>query len=513
MIGVRLAAGLAAAGLLWHWLLEPWQQALTGALIVCLVAWSSVRSLRAALLPLERDLRTASRGEGATLERDTGLRELLPLTRIAAEAQTAAESRVARSTEQRYELERMLDSMPEAVAAVDAAGRLQWINDAMRSLLPDGGEGSPRLGHALVHIVRDPEVLAAVDAALAGLAVAQERRARTVFPGRTFEVNAAPMPQGGAVVILRDITPAEQMERTQRDFVANVSHELRTPLTSITGYVETLVEELEDAAEREAVEAEAASPTYTSHLTQLSRQDGITNAPLTATPGPLIAEQREFLGTILRNAQRMNRLIDDLLELSRVESDEYTVHLAPLQAPALMDEAILAVAGLLPEDGSVQLVPGGVVDATVKADADAAVRVLTNLLENAMKYGRNPAGTRVEVSATLGEEPRREGATAAGAMVCFTVRDWGSGISSEHLGRLFERFYRVDKARSRDSGGTGLGLAIARRLVELQGGEIWCESEVGLGSAFRFTLPLAFPEEATPALPAAPPQDVSQTAA
>jgi two-component system, OmpR family, phosphate regulon sensor histidine kinase PhoR len=299
------------------------------------------------------------------------------------------------------------------------------------------------VGHALVQTVRDPEVLACVRAALDEHTVC-ERRTTTLFPGKIFEVNASPMPGGGAVVVLHDITRVEQMERAHRDFVANVSHELRTPLTSISGYVETLLDH-----------EQALSPVA-----------------------------REFLGTILKNSTRMNRLTDDLLTMARVESLESELRPAPIHADALVRDAVKALSGLV-QDEQAELEIGETTQAMVMADADSMVQVLGNLIENGIKYGRgrNAAQSRVVVSAR-----ELDGPDGAGA-VEFSVRDFGPGIASEHLQRIFERFYRVDKARSRESGGTGLGLAIARHMVESQGGAIRAESELNEGSNFVVTLP------------------------
>jgi two-component system phosphate regulon sensor histidine kinase PhoR len=299
-----------------------------------------------------------------------------------------------------------------------------------------------RVGHALVQTIRDPEVLACVNAALEDGAVC-ERRTTSMLPGRIFEVNASPMPGGGAVAVLHDITRIEQVERTQRDFVANVSHELRTPLTSITGYVETLLDH------------EKLSPVA-----------------------------REFLSTILKNSTRMNRLTEDLLTMARVESQEAEMHPAPVRADVLVHDAVEAMRGLV-QDAEAVLEVGETTRAEVFADSDSVLQVLGNLIENGVKYGqaRNAAQSRVVVSAREVSEPV-EG-------VEFSVRDFGQGIASEHLTRIFERFYRVDKARSRESGGTGLGLAIARHMVEMQGGSIRAESELNAGSTFLVTLPRA----------------------
>jgi two-component system phosphate regulon sensor histidine kinase PhoR len=346
------------------------------------------------------------------------------------------------ASESRRELEAMIDSMQDAVVAVDQAGRIQWTNQRMQKLIPGASvSGAVRVGHALVQTIRDPDVLACVRIALEERVVS-ERRSTSLLPGRIFEVAASPMPGGGAVAVLHDITRIEQVERTQRDFVANVSHELRTPLTSITGYVETLLD----------------------HEASLSPQ------------------AREFLSTILKNATRMNRLTEDLLVMARVESSEQELHPAHVPADVLVHDAVQAMAGLV-QDTHAVLEIGETTTAEVFADADSILQVLSNLIENGIKYGqpRNEEHPRIVISAREVSDPVD--------VVEFSVRDFGQGIGSEHLNRIFERFYRVDKARSRESGGTGLGLAIARHVVQAQGGTIRAESELNSGSTFIFTLP------------------------
>ena len=330
------------------------------------------------------------------------------------------------------ELAALLDSMQEAVVAVDAAGRISWSNAVMQRIVP----GAVRQGHALVHAVRDPEVLACVEAALHHREL-RSGKATSVAPGRIFEVNATPTPDGGAVAVLHDVTEIERAEKTRRDFIANVSHELRTPLTSISGYVETLL-------------------------------DGTLEIPVSA---------REFLTTILKNAARMTRLTEDLLALASVESGDYKVMLRPVSASSLVHDAIESLTGMV-LDSDVSLQSGGATGAIVLADEDALTQVFGNLIENAMKYGKG--GRRVLVGAREMED-----------CVEFSVQDFGPGIAFEHLDRIFERFYRVDKARSRESGGTGLGLAIAKHIVLAHGGTIRVESELGFGATFLFTLPLA----------------------
>ena len=351
---------------------------------------------------------------------------------------------LAESSESRRELEAMIDSMQDAVVAVDQAGRIQWTNQRMQRLIPGASISSAvRLGHALVQTIRDPEILACVRTTLEQRIVS-EGRSTSLVPGRIFEVDASPMPGGGAVAVLHDITRIEQVESTQRDFVANVSHELRTPLTSITGYVETLLD----------------------HEASLSPQ------------------AREFLTTILKNATRMNRLTEDLLVMARVESSEQDLHPAPIPADVLVRDAVQAMSGLV-QDAEAILEIGETTAAEVIADTDAILQVLSNLIENGVKYGqaRSSAHSRIVVSCREVSEPM--------SAVEFSVRDFGQGIASEHLDRIFERFYRVDKARSRESGGTGLGLAIAKHAVQAHGGTIRVESELNAGSTLLFTLPRA----------------------
>jgi two-component system phosphate regulon sensor histidine kinase PhoR len=361
------------------------------------------------------------------------------------------------SSESRRKLEALLDSMQDAVASVDAAGRIVWANVPMQKLVAESS-GSVRAGHSLVQTIRAPQVLECVQEALEQREFA-EMRPVSMPMGRIFAVSAAPMPEGGAVVVMQDITQVEQVERTQREFVANVSHELRTPLTSISGYVETLLED---------------------------ERTGLFFTP----------EVREFLEAIYKSAKRMGRLTDDLLAMARVDSGEQKLRPQPVEVSILIREAEDAVATLAREKHGV-LEIGEFPDAEVVADLDAIVQVLSNLIENALNYGVSPAS----VGQALPGQPldgalvvlSAEIVAGAPQEVRFCVEDFGAGIPSEHLSRLFERFYRVDKTRSRESGGTGLGLSIAKHIVESHRGRMWVESELGRGSRFCFTLPCATP--------------------
>jgi two-component system phosphate regulon sensor histidine kinase PhoR len=336
----------------------------------------------------------------------------------------------------RHELATMLDSMQEAVVAVTAEGQVRWSNIVMKRIA--GTE--IRVGRPLVHSVRDPELLDCVKRAQEAREV-RYGRSSSLAPGRLFEISAAPLPTGGVIAVLHDVTSIESAERSRRDFIANVSHELRTPLTSIQGYVETLIED----------------------------------------PHPDPATTIEFLQVILKNATRMNRLTEDLLALASIESPDYKLAMQPTRASEMVSDAIDSLGGLVVDSG-VELESSGAPDALVMVDPDAMNQVFGNLIENAMKYGKS--GKRIEV-----------GARVQGAEIEFYVRDFGPGIASEHIERIFERFYRVDKARSREAGGTGLGLAIVKHIVHAHAGHIRAESELGAGTTFLFTLPQVSPRQ------------------
>jgi two-component system phosphate regulon sensor histidine kinase PhoR len=337
------------------------------------------------------------------------------------------EESFARLQTSQRELETLLNSMQDAVIAVDVDGRVQWANRGMDRLLLR----SPRLNAPLIDSVRDPDFLAAIQEA-ARDHVVTSARSNTIATGRTFDVTAAPMPGGGVVAVLRDLTETERMEKTRRDFIANVSHELRTPLTSIQGYTETLLD----------------SPIEDHHV-------------------------RDFLEIIRKNAARMSRLTEDLLTLARVESGEQRFDMQRVSAEELLQDGLESFRETARPYGVELVIENLVPDGHVNADREAIHQIFSNLIENALKYAA--PGKKVIL-----------GARAVEHGVEFYVRDFGPGISSEHLPRLFERFYRVDKARSRESGGTGLGLAIAKHIVLAHGGTIRAESELNHGSTFLF---------------------------
>jgi two-component system phosphate regulon sensor histidine kinase PhoR len=443
---------------------------------------------------LERIVDVAARIEQGDLRARVSDRPLDEIGRVAAAIDKTAgqvEKSFAAVRSSQRQLETLLNSMQDAVIAISSDGLVQWANQPMDRLVRQ----RTRLNAPVVETIRDPDFLATVKAATTTKEV-KTARATSIVPGRAFDVTAAPLPDGGVVAVLRDLTETERVEKTRRDFIANVSHELRTPLTSIQGYSETL-------------------------LDSVSENSGST---------------REFLEIIRKNAARMARLTEDLLTLARVESGETRFDTEPVPPLELLHDAEesfreiargqgveLQIVGLQTvlsqatpaQSASAQSVSGRAATNAaapntspakrnsqptdsisevasieslppVLADREAIHQVFSNLIDNAMKYGRS--GGRI----LLGARP--VGTAAPGrppASIEFYVQDFGAGISSEHLPRLFERFYRVDKARSRESGGTGLGLAIAKHIMFAHGGIIRAESELGHGTTFLFTLPTA----------------------
>jgi two-component system phosphate regulon sensor histidine kinase PhoR len=342
------------------------------------------------------------------------------------------EENFASVKESRSQLEALLNSMTDGVIAVSPDMHVLWANQAITGIV----HRPPQIGAPVIELIRHPDFLSTIKAALASRQ--RETSIATSLSGRrSFSITAEPLPDGGVVSVLHDISAIERVEKTRRDFIANVSHELRTPLTSIRGYAETLLE-------------------------TESLNDGNT---------------RDFLQIIRRNAERMSRLTEYLLVLARVESGEAKLDLQPQSAQQLVAESVSSMLKAA-KDSDIEIVSTHVPDALVTADAYAIHQVFANLISNASRYAAG--GKKIEVG----------GEDQPGA-VEFFVRDFGPGIASEHVPRIFERFYRVDKARSRETGGTGLGLAIVKHIVLNHGGAVRVQSSLGHGSTFYFSLPKA----------------------
>jgi two-component system phosphate regulon sensor histidine kinase PhoR len=341
--------------------------------------------------------------------------------------------------------EAVLGSMIEGVLAIDARQRVVDINRAAAELL--GVDPNRAIRRSLQEVVRNPDLrqfaLRAIDCREA---VEDDLLLRGVRD-RTIRLRGTALRdlsgEGGAVIVLNDVTDMQRLENVRRDFVANVSHELKTPIASIKGFVETLL-------------------------------DGAGDDP---------ADTRRFLDIIARQADRLASIIEDLLALSRIEQSEGTGNL-PRETVRIADLLSAVTVDCLPraDDRSIRL--DVTCDESIEADVNAPLveQALINLVDNAIKYSDPGRTVWIGVSVEAGS-PDGDG------VVLITVRDEGCGIEAEHLPRLFERFYRVDKARSRKLGGTGLGLSIVKHIVQAHGGTVAVESAPGVGSTFTIRFP------------------------
>jgi two-component system phosphate regulon sensor histidine kinase PhoR len=341
-------------------------------------------------------------------------------------------------TEERNLSTAILGSMVEGVAVVNGSERLLFANQGFAEIL--NLKFPPKSGSALVEIVGQTELIEAVRSVLHGESRVEAEIVTGTLRQKYFAATVASVRAGdtlGAVVVLHDITELRRLERVRRDFVANVSHEFRTPLTAIQGFAETLLAGAIDDAQNRV----------------------------------------RFLEIILEHARRLARLTEDLLRLSQMDSDRLELEIDEVSVSQIVDSCLATAQHRALENGlelSVK-VPSNL--PTVAGDRRRLAEVLQNLLDNARQY--TLPGGEIVLSAEAHE-----------LEVVFTVSDTGIGIPRTDQSRIFERFYRVDAARSREAGGTGLGLAIAKHLIEAQGGRIWVESELGKGSHFHFSVPI-----------------------
>jgi two-component system phosphate regulon sensor histidine kinase PhoR len=341
---------------------------------------------------------------------------------------------------ERAEMQALIDAMEEAVIAVDARGHVRRANPAAQRIFSLGRD--PR-GLSPQEITRRQPFLELVKRALTGSPVEPTEFTQD---GRHLLATAQPLPSGGAVMVFLDVSALRRLEDVRRDFVANASHELKTPLTAIRGFAETLLDP---------------------HL-----------------PPELRAQ---FTQTVKANADRLQRIVDDLLDLSRIETGGWRVQPEIVSIPEIAAEAWALLQAAADAKGARLRVNVPNECEFVDADPSALRQILSNLFGNSLRY--IPEGGELELSASPVAAPPSDGR----AWVEIAVHDNGAGISSAHLPRIFERFYRADAARSREEGGTGLGLAIVKHLVEGHGGTIQAQSELGRGTTIRFTLPV--PEE------------------
>lgn len=416
------------------------QASLSLALLSVLVlagglAWALSRPLAEPMSRILEGAQALAAGDLSKRIREDRNDEFGRLARVLNQAGMGIQEQFAAAAREQARFSAVLSAMEDGLLAVDHRGIVLLANDALAR--SHGVAGSP--GTHYLEVFRQAEIGALIDHVL----TSGERRTAEIEmagTGRSFLLVGVPFPAApgeahGAVVTFNDVSERRRVDRIRRDFVANASHELRTPLTSIRGFVEAL-------------------------------EDGGLEERETA---------RRFLSRIRANADRMASLVDDLLELSRLESGARTAAIAPVDCGAVAADVVASFVKIAARKSiSLTALPAGA--PRVLSDGDRLRRILEHLVDNAIKY--TPDGGRVQVQAAADGE---------GAVV--SVEDTGPGIGAEHLPRLFERFYRVDTARSRELGGTGLGLSIVKHLAESMGATVKVTSTPGTGSRFEVRLP------------------------
>lgn len=428
VLGTFFVAVITVLALLWG-ARESMVFAATVALMVALaMAFLAGRSIARPLVELSSAARAIAQGAQPRFPR-SNIPEVDALAQALRQMHRDLADRFTELQQERASSTAIVDAMSDGMIASDARGRVVLVNTAARRMLGyDDDETLPNLQTLFrVKLARE-----AVSEVLEGRTVQDHE---VEMDGRIFVINARPAGDAGTVLILRDLTERRRLESVRRDFVANVSHELKTPLTSISGYAETLV---------------------------------------SGDVDPATAER--FLRTILGNAQRMQSLVDDLLDLSRVESGRWSPHITSVDVEPAVAEAWTQFADRAAAK-QVDLRRHLASDATpLHADPDAIRHILGNLFDNALRYVDR--GGDIVVSSR-----RFDGG------IELSVTDDGTGIPSEHLPRIFERFYRVDPSRAREEGGTGLGLSIVKHMVEAHGGRVSAESELRKGTTVRCWFP------------------------
>jgi two-component system phosphate regulon sensor histidine kinase PhoR len=389
---------------------------------------------------LARSVTSLAAGETASRLPVSDVREIATIIGAVESLQEQFEERGLLIGRQGTQQEAVLGSMIEGVVAIDARQRIVGINRAAAELLSLDLEHAVR--RPLQEVVRNPDLrrfaLLAIDCRepVEDDLVLRGARDRTIRMRGTALRDVTG--EGGAVIVLNDVTDMQRLERVRRDFVANVSHELKTPIASIKGFVETLL-------------------------------DGAADDPV---------DGRRFLEIVAKQADRLAAIIEDLLALSRIEQSEGSGNL-PLEPARIADVVAAAVTECGPRaaDKSIRIRTACPDALVAEVNPPLLEQALINLVDNAIKYSDQGRTTWIEASGADDEA------------VVITVRDEGRGIGPEHLPRLFERFYRVDSARSRALGGTGLGLSIVKHIVQAHGGTVTVESTVGMGTTFTMRLP------------------------
>jgi two-component system phosphate regulon sensor histidine kinase PhoR len=419
--------------------------AFAGLFLVLLAAVVSLYVARRISQPIEEMKKGAKRFAEGNFSRKLLVpdsEELGSLADVLNHMAKQLDEKIRMITEQRNELETILSAMREGVLAIDSEERILTFNQAAGSFL--GIDLSSAKGHTIQEVIRNADIQRFLSGVLSGKGPSEGEIALIVPESKFLQVSGTLLrnSQGktiGALAVLNDITRMRQLENMRREFVANVSHELKTPITSIKGYVETL-------------------------------QEGALGDKKNV---------QKFLEIVLKQSDLLNAIVDDLLSLSRIEQDAERgeIQLADENLRHIIDATTVDYE-LKARERRIKVIVSCSEEIIVKANSRLLGQAIGNLLDNAIKYSEQGTAVEVEAASNSGE-------------VTIRVSDHGSGIAPEHLPRLFERFYRVDKGRSRELGGTGLGLAIVKHITQAHGGSVRVESTLGKGSIFTLHLPKA----------------------
>ncbi len=432
------------------WFLPPYRYGQFSLVIIpaiVLLVWFTHLASRRVSRPLKEMTSRALAYAGGDLSGKivvSGCEEVVGLAQAMNRMTGQLAERLQKETERRNELETVVASMVEGVIAFDRDANILYMNEAAaRQLDVSGFEAR---GGNILEVVRNIDLLRFIQKTLAG----REATEGTVILNRgqederTLQMHGAQLGGNdkkrlGALVVCNDVTRLLRLENLRRDFVANVSHELKTPITSIKGYVETLLDDGEE----------------------------------------IPPHSREFLTIVLKQANRLQTIVEDLLTLSRIEQESRLeeIRLIPAALKAVLAEAIEACATKA-ADKTIEISLSCPDDLTARINPPLLEQAIGNLLDNAIKYSRPESTVQIFAEATA-------------ETITIRVNDTGPGIPEQHLPRLFERFYVIDKARSRKMGGTGLGLAIVKHIVQSHGGQVTAASQIGQGSVFTITLPRA----------------------
>ena len=444
--GTTLAAVLRVAlplttvqSALWSNRTDVFLGAIVIALLAAIASWLVARQIARPLEELKQGAELFARGDFKYHLRIPASEEIASLAQAMNQMADQLDQRIRTIVNQRNQQEAVLSSMIEGVIAVDVKRAIISLNHGAARML--GVASQDVQGQSIETAVRNTALQEFVTRALESHAPIEDEFVLHTQQEQVVQVHGTVLRDAhgnglGAVIVLNDVTALRRLEQVRRDFVANVSHELRTPITSIKGFVETLL-------------------------------GGALEKP---------EDARRFLEIVARQADRLNAILEDLLILSRTEAGEWQneIRLERLPIREVIDAAITLCRPKASARG-IEMTVACPEDLEARVNAPLLEQAVANLVDNAVKYSEPARSVHVEASQVEGE-------------VVIRVEDHGAGIPSEHLPRLFERFYRVDKARSRGLGGTGLGLAIVKHIAQAHGGHVGVESVPGKGSTFSIYL-------------------------